>query len=134
MKKILNLVKSHRTFIKFLIVGGLNTAFGYLIFALFIWLGVHYSLASFLSTILGIIFNFFTTGRLVFKNKDNSLIFRFFAVYGISYLINITFIWLITLSGYQNMYIIGLALIIPCAVISYVLMKVFVFGEKKQRV
>ena len=129
MEKLLNLVKSHWTFIKFLIVGGLNTAFGYIIFALFIWLGAHYSLASFLSTVLGIIFNFFTTGRLVFKNKDNSLIFRFFTVYGINYLINITFIWLITLCGYHNMYVIGIVLVLPCAMISYVLMKLFVFGR-----
>lgn len=124
---IKELLIKHKRFIKFLFVGGLNTAFGYGIFALFIWVGMHYSVASFFSTVLGIIFNFFTTGRLVFANSDNSLIFRFLVVYGLNWLINVTLIWLITLLGYTNMYVIGMVLLLPCAVVSYVLMKLFVF-------
>lgn len=119
----------HKRFIKFLFVGGLNTAFGYCVFALFIWMEMHYSVASFLGTVLGIIFNFFTTGRLVFANIDNSLIFRFFLVYGLNWLINVSLIWVITLTGYTNMYVIGIALVLPCAVISYVLMKTIVFRK-----
>ena len=124
---IKELLIKHKRFIKFLFVGGLNTAFGYGIFALFIWVGMHYSVASFFSTVLGIIFNFFTTGRLVFANSDNSLIFRFLVVYGLNWLINVTLIWLITLLGYTNMYVICMVLLLPCAVVSYVLMKLFVF-------
>ena len=68
-------------FVKFILVGILNTAFGYGAFALLMYTGLHYSAAVVLSTIAGILFNFKTTGVLVFKNKDNSLIFKFIAVY-----------------------------------------------------
>ena len=76
-------------FIKFLFVGGLNTAFGYGVFALFIFLKFHFAVASFLSTVLGILFNFKTTGTIVFKNNDNHLIFRFFGAYAIVYGLNV---------------------------------------------
>lgn len=130
---LINIFYRYKRFIKFLLVGGLNTAFGYLVFALLIWLGLHYSLATFLSTVIGIVFNFFTTGRLVFQNSDNGLIFRFFTVYGVYWVINVSAIWLVTLTGYTNLYVIGIALVLPCAMVSYVLMKVFVFGNKNKK-
>ena len=64
-------------FVKFVLVGILNTAFGYLVFALLLFLGLHYTLAVILSTIAGVLFNFKTTGTLVFKNHNNKLIFKF---------------------------------------------------------
>ncbi len=130
MSLLIDLIKKNLVFIRFLIVGGLNTAFGYFVFAIFIWCGLHYSVATFLSTVIGIVFNFFTTGRLVFKNSNNRLIFKFFAVYGITWLINVFFIWLIIHIGYDNLYVIGLVQVLPMALISYVLMKNFVFNCK----
>ena len=70
-------------FFLFLVVGGINTILGYAVFALLIYLGLHYALAVIIGTIVGILFNFKTTGGIVFKSKDNRLIFKFFAVYGI---------------------------------------------------
>ena len=58
-------------FPQFVLVGILNTAFGYGCFALFIYLGLHYTIAVLLGTCLGILFNFKTLGHLVFKNKQN---------------------------------------------------------------
>src|SRR5512135_1115327 len=78
-----------RQFLRFIIVGGLNTAFGYGVFALMLTLGLHYSLAALLATILGILFNFKTYGTLVFKNPDNRLILKFVGVYGISYVLTV---------------------------------------------
>ena len=113
-------------FIKFLFVGGLNTAFGYGIFALFIFLKLHYSTALFLSTVAGILFNFKTTGTIVFKNNDNRLIFRFFAAYGIIYGINLLGLKLFKIINF-NMYGAGFILLFPMAVVSFILMKKFVF-------
>ncbi|MCT7554551.1 GtrA family protein [Aliarcobacter butzleri] len=118
-------------FIKFILVGILNTAFGYSLFALFIFLNMHYSLAVFLSTALGILFNFKTIGKLVFDSHDNSLIFRFIFVYVLLYLINISCLWFFKISGWENMYINGFILLIPLALISFVLNKKFVFKGKK---
>ena len=58
--------------IKFILVGILNTAFGYSLFALFIFLNMHYSLAVFLSTVLGVLFNFKSDIYMISK-YDNIL-------------------------------------------------------------
>jgi putative flippase GtrA len=76
-------------FIRFLLVGGLNTLFGYSVFALLILLHVVYPVAAFLATTLGVLFNFKSYGVLVFGSHDNRLIFRFFFVYGICYLVGL---------------------------------------------
>lgn len=118
-------------FIKFLFVGGLNTAFGYGVFALFIAFHLHYSVASFLSTVCGILFNFKTTGIIVFKNHDNGLIFRFFAAYGIIYGLNLLGLKVFDMIHF-NIYGAGFILLFPMAVVSFVLMKKFVFINKKE--
>jgi putative flippase GtrA len=118
-------------FIKFILVGILNTVFGYSLFALFIFLNMHYSLAVFLSTVLGVLFNFKTIGKLVFDSHDNSLIFKFIVVYVLLYLINISCLWFFKISGFENMYINGFVLLVPLALISFILNKKYVFkGEK----
>ncbi|MFA6740653.1 MAG: GtrA family protein [Arcobacteraceae bacterium] len=117
--------------IRFILVGILNTAFGYSLFALFIFLNMHYSLAVFLSTVLGVLFNFKTIGKLVFDSHDNSLIYRFVSIYIILYLINISCLWLFKISGWENMYMNGFLLLVPLALISFVLNKKFVFKGKK---
>jgi len=119
--------KLNNKFIRFIFVGILNTIFGYSLFALFIYFNIHYSLAVFLSTLLGVLFNFKTIGNLVFKSNDNSLIFRFILVYVLIYLLNITFLWLFKINGLENMYINGLLLLVPLALISFVLNNKFVF-------
>ena len=111
-------------------VGGINTLFGYGLFALFIFLGFHYAMASFLATVLGILFNFKTTGVLVFQNKDNRLLFRFFGVYGVVFVINVLMLKVLGNVGF-DMYIAGALVIVPLAVLSFVLNKLFVFGVKK---
>ena len=113
--------------LKFLLVGILNTAFGYGLFSLFIYVGLHYSLAVLLSTIFGVLFNFKTIGKLVFGCSDNRLIFRFILVYVIIYLLNIFFLWLFKRLGFENMYLNGFVLLIPLAAVSFLSNKFFVF-------
>lgn len=121
----------NRTFATYIMVGILNTAFGYSLFALFIFLKLHYSLALLFATTLGVLFNFKTIGRLVFKSNDNSLIFRFFAVYGVTYLLNVAGLRLLSYFN-LNMYLAGAILILPMAVISFILHRGFVFrGPQK---
>ena len=55
---------------KFLLAGILNAAFGYFVYAVFVLAGVTPGIALFIATCVGIIFNFFTTGRWVFRNSD----------------------------------------------------------------
>jgi putative flippase GtrA len=116
-------------FIKFLFVGFINTVFGYGVFALLLFLGLHYALSSLFGTILGVIFNFFTTGRLVFQNTDNLLIFKFIGVYAIVYLINLFFLAIIDYFNF-NLYIGGLIILLPMALFAFQLNQIFVFNER----
>jgi putative flippase GtrA len=114
-------------FIRFLLVGVLNTIFGYSVFAFFIFINVHYAVAALFSTICGILFNFKTTGRLVFGSRDNSLLVRFFGVYGVTYVLGVLCLRVST--AYQwNILIVAAVLMPPMAVVSYTLNRVFVFG------
>ena len=117
-------------FFRFLVVGGLNTAFGYGIFALFILLGVHYAIAALLGTLLGILFNFKTTGILVFRSHDNALIAKFFAVYGVTYVIGVLVLKLFKAFGIHVLVTAAVTLL-PMAALSFLLMRWFVFGVNR---
>ena len=115
-----------KQFIKFLVVGGLNTLFGYTLFAVLIFFGLHYTIAVFIGTVLGVLFNFQTTGRLVFGSKDRSLIWKFFGVYGVTYIVNIIGLYLLE-KVIHNVYISGAILILPLALLGFSLNKRYVF-------
>lgn len=116
-------------FIKFLFVGGINTFFGYSILALLTFLNFHYVIATFFATVLGILFNFKTTGCIVFKNNDNKLILKFILVYGIAYIVSLLCIKLLLTMGSKNMYLNYLILLLLCAPLSFYLMKKFTFTK-----
>lgn len=117
----------HKQFIKFILVGGLNTLFGYSILALLTLLNFHYAITTFIATVLGILFNFKTTGYIVFKKNNNKLIFKFLLAYGIIYLLSLGFIKTFIFFGFDNLYCIYALLLIPNALLSFFLMKKFVF-------
>jgi putative flippase GtrA len=112
--------------INFIIVGIFNTLFGYAVYAAFIFLGFNYIASVFLATILGILFNFKTIGKFVFKSHDNTLIVKFIFVYAIVFIVNIVLIKTLKDFG-LNDYISGLFAIIPASITSFILNKYFVF-------
>ncbi len=132
--KVTNLrvyLHSNPTFLqfqKFLLVGILNTLFGYSCFAFFLFLGLHYSLALLMATLIGILFNFKSTGKLVFGSHNNSLIYKFFVTYSITYVLNALGIKFFSHIGYSP-YIGGAILIFPMAVLAFILNKRFVFNH-----
>lgn len=130
-----NLVLSgeRKRLILFLLVGGVNTIFGYSLYALLLFFHLHYALASLLGTIGGVLFNFKTTGVIVFNNHDNKLLLRFIAVYAVTYLLNVSGLKIFTIFN-SNMYLAGAVLILPMALLGFVLQKKFVFGVEKDEV
>lgn len=116
-------------FIKFLLVGGLNTLFGYGIFALLLFIGLHYALASVFATILGVLFNFKTTGTLVFGNKDNRLILKFISVYCFTTILSIIGLKIAKIFG-VNLYFAGFILTGIMAIITFILQKKYVFRKE----
>lgn len=127
---------ANRTFlqkkiVRFFLVSGLNTFFGYGLFALLILFGLHYTLAVFFGTLIGILFNFKTIGGIVFKNHKNLLIFRFFGVYFIIYLLNTGGLALFKYFGI-NVYVGGAILLIPIGLLAFYLNRKFVFSNNRQ--
>jgi putative flippase GtrA len=115
------------SFLRFLFIGGINTLFGYGVFALFIFLGLHYSIAAIISTIAGVLFNYYTIGTFVFTSgKNYSKLFRFIIVYAVSYGLNVFFIFILIKAGLSS-YSAGALLLLPMAVIVYFINKIFVF-------
>lgn len=114
-------------FYKFLIIGVLNTIVGYSLYALFIYLGFSYPIAVLFATVLGVLFNFKTIGRVVFGDKGNSRLFQFIAVYTLIYILNVLGLWGLEYFSIDNKYIAGAILIVPLALLSFFLNKVYVF-------
>ena len=112
-------------FIRFLFVGLLNTAFGYCAFAFLLFVGLHYALATLLSTVAGIIFNFNTTGRLVFGNRGR--LERFLGVYALTYLLTVGGLRLARAFG-VDLYLAGAALTVALAFVSFLLHRRYVFA------
>lgn len=116
-------------FVRFLLVGGLNTAFGYGVYALSLYLGAHYAVAATLSTVLGVLFNFFTTGTLVFGQRDPARLHRFVAVYGVTWAVGVLALKVASALGI-DLYVAGLVLLLPSAGLSFLLLRTFVFRER----
>ncbi|MBB5192357.1 putative flippase GtrA [Silvimonas terrae] len=112
-------------FIKFLFVGGLNTLFGLLVYIGAFKLGAAVWLAILIGNLSGIVFNFFTTGGLVFRSLDARRLPRFVLAYLMVYGINLLSMhWLVPHWGALPAQVI---LTPPLVVLSYVLMSRFVF-------
>lgn len=117
--------------LRFLVIGAINTLFSYLIYASLILLEFHYSFATLFSTVLGVIFNFFTTGRIVFHNKDNKRVFLFVFVYGFTYIVNVLLLrWLIDGNGFDKLFA-GAMVTLPVALLSYFLNAKLTFRDKQ---
>ena len=121
-----------RRFIRFILVGGINTCFSFVIYALLLLLGAHYAFAVLIANIAGIAFNFKTTSRFVFQRNDSRLIFRFIAAYGLSYVLGV-FCIRILLSWGVNRFLAGAITAVPMAGISFILLSLFVFRLGKDR-
>jgi len=80
---------AHSTLARFVVVGVLNTAFSYLFYAALVLAHIDYRLALTICSVVAVVWNFNTTGRLVFGNRRQALIFKFIIGYGAIYLINL---------------------------------------------
>ena len=117
-----------RRFLRFLLVGGVNTAFGYALFVVALALLPTTFAALAASTILAILFNFITTGSYVFRSRDPRRLPGFCLVYGLVFTYNA-----IGLAGLERAAIpprVGGLLLLPGAVaLSYLLNRRYTFGR-----
>jgi putative flippase GtrA len=115
-----------RRFVTFLAVGGVNTLIGYGLFAVLILLGLPTAAAAIVGTILGVLFNFFSTGGIVFKNQARRLLPRFIAVYIVQMAINVAALRALEAAGLHPL-VAGALVLPPLAVFTYFALRRFVF-------
>ena len=104
---------------KYLFIGGVNAVFGYGVFVFFLFLDLHYSVAVLAATILGVMFNFQTYGRIVFKRHSWWLMGRFVFFYTALYFINIALLALFNLF-LVDLYLAGAIAILFISYLGYI--------------
>ena len=115
-----------RLFIKFMIVSGVNTAVGYALFAAFILMGASSGQAVLASTAFGTLFNFASTGRIVFGSSSGALLPRFMVVYAGQCVVNIALLHNLEAAGVHPLF--AQALLIPfVAALTFFALRHFVF-------
>lgn len=118
-------------FLRFLIAGGVNTLFGFSVYSALILAHVVPWLGLLLASVAGVLFNFMTTGAFVFRTKLQGRLLRFFAAYGVVYLINLALISV--LRQWSSNEIVSQAILsLPMAVFSYLLLQRFVFTAPRK--
>ena len=114
-------------FVRFLVVGILNTVVGYGLFAIFQLVTGNSVFAAVTSTVLGAMFNYRSIGTLVFADNGGSLN-RFLGVYAAQCCINIGLLWLAAHAGIGPL--LAEIFILPLlAVGSFVAMRSLVFTQ-----
>jgi len=119
--------------IRFLFVGGLNTIFGYGIYALLVYIGLNIYIANVISTVLGIFHSYLWNRFYTFRSKDKALgeIVRFITVYLISFAISNVILFVFVTKLGINKYLGGLFNLICTTLISWFGHKYFSFkGDK----
>lgn len=120
-----------RRFLKFLAVGGLNTAFGYAVYAVLVLAGVAPQPALAAAFCIGVIWNFFTHARLVFGARGFRRLPAYVAVYVGIYAVNAFLLARVMALGIHPLAAqAGLALVM--AVLSYGLIKAVLTGGTGQ--
>jgi len=114
--------------LRFVLVGGLNTAIAYALYALFVALGWPVAAASLGSLLLSVPIGFLTQGTMVFGGARARQLPRFIAAWALIYLANVAALWMLMRLG-LNAYAAGAVALVPITVLSFVLQRGFVFGR-----
>jgi putative flippase GtrA len=123
-------VPATRQFLAFLVVGMLNTLFGYGVFAVLYWFSNSYRLAIVLATSAGIVFNFYSMGRLVFSAAGVAGFAAFVGVYILICGVNILLMNAATSAG-MNVLIAQFVALLFLVPLSFALNKWLVFGAER---
>lgn len=117
-------------FFRFLLVGFVNTAFSYFVYAVMLFIGFNYALSTLIALMTGMLFSFKTQGTFVFRNSNNRLLGRFIICWAGIYVVNVLFIRLVIGLG-LNAYASGALSLPPISVLAYLTQKLFVFRNVK---
>lgn len=121
--------------IRFLLVGGFNAAFSYVIFAIAIYLigSVHYQICVALQWIISSVFSFVNQKIFVFCTKGHWVkeYLKCCTTWAVSYACNAIILEFIVRYISKNVYLSQLVSIFLASIVTYVLFKYFAFRHKK---
>lgn len=118
-----------RRFALFLAVGSVNFLFYYSVFALLHFMGASPTASVVIATSIGVLFNFCTTGRVVFRSGNLRLLPRFIGVYVVQGSLNVLFLRLLIAGGVPVL--IAEALVVAVlAVFTFLALRKWVFGSR----
>ncbi len=122
--------------IRFLLVGGFNAAFSYVIFALAFYLmhHQHYQICVALQWIISSVFSFTNQKVFVFCTKGNWLkeYFKCCTTWVVSYICNAIILEIIVRYVTKNVYIGQIISIFMASIVTYLLFKYFAFKHHKK--
>ncbi|MDO8654254.1 MAG: GtrA family protein [Undibacterium sp.] len=117
-------------FIKFVLVGVLNTIFGYSVYAALLFIKFPYLIALLVATIAGVVFNYFSFGRIAFNGHKGWAVFlKFIIAYALIYTINALLLKLLIDYLIINNYLAQIMCIPVNVFLSWVFMSLWVYKE-----
>ena len=114
-------------FARFVVVGTLNTALGYAIYALLLHAGLDYRIATTVSFCVGLAVGFRAHSRLVFGAPGRFE--RYAASWIAIYFAHLGALTLLVRAG-VDAYLAGALLLVPNVVLSFLVMRYLVFGRQ----
>ena len=105
--------------------GVVNTAFGYGVYALLVWLGMNVFAAQLVSHVIGVAFNYLTYSRHVFSGAETAKL-RFVLSYGLNYVMGLAALVAAT-RVIASPYLAGAAAVVLVSIINYFVLRHFFF-------
>lgn len=118
-------VLDHRI-VRFFLVGVLNSAFGFCVFSAMVWLSGSTVAALLAANAAGLVFNFFSTGGLVFHTLALARLPKFLVCYTTMLLINYGLLDVLTPLVHSKI-VAQAILTLPMAALSYVVLTFWVY-------
>lgn len=108
--------------------GLVNTAFGLGAYALLVWLGLNIFAAQFIAHFAGVVFNYLTYSRHVFRNAAPAKL-RFAISYGVNYLLGLATLAIVA-SMVASPYVAGFITALLVSFVNYFTLKYLIFLRK----
>ena len=105
--------------------GVVNTAFGFGVYALLVWLGMNMFVAQLVSHCLGVAFNYVSYSRHVFRGAPAAKL-RFIASYGLNYLMGLGAL-AAAAQVVASPYLAGFVAVAVVSIVNYFVLRQFVF-------
>ncbi len=121
--------------LRFGLAGGVNTFFGFVVFAALVQLDVNRPITLLIAMSAGVAFNFITYGGYAFRRLESRRLPRFLVVYGLLYVLNLGLLELlhgVTGLGEVAAQLICLTVVAPTAYLA-LRSQVFAGGQRGQR-